>query len=380
VESKIRVVHVSPRVQAHGGIEALLLHHRDMALPQGYVALVDRRPGEWPNYTNLNFNWRTPLGRMRRDFARALAAYPDSVVVYHNAWCLPLLHSGDRARRRVAACLASPAFHGRDLPGSDGLVDGAYGITTQFDEAWPSLLPSMPRERGVAIPLPIEPPANLVPQRAPGELVFGHCGRVVREQKRLDRLPEFLRELDATGLRYRFEVLGDGPLRPELQRVLGDQVRFHGWTDKKTFWDIIAKWDAVVFFTELEGGPIAMLEGMAAGAIPFYPQIEGSVGDVYAPRVDALCYYAPGDMKELASRVHRIFSQPEPARAPLRARAQALVANHTVADYVNSFGQFIDKVERLPRISVTDPARPRWYDVLPLGLVTRTMPQLLWRR
>ena len=43
----------------------------------------------------------------------------------------------------------------------------------------------------------------------------------VRIQKRLDRLPGLLRALDDAGVAHRFEVLGDGALRPSLERRLG---------------------------------------------------------------------------------------------------------------------------------------------------------------
>ncbi len=376
----IKVVHVSPRVQAHGGIEALHLHHRLLPVEQVFVALVDRRPEPWASYVNLNFNWRTPLGRMRRDLARALAPHAGSVVIYHNAWCLPLLHAGDGAGRRLPYCLASPSFHARDLPGSAGLVDGAMGITPALTAAWPTMLPGIGADRTRVLPLPVEMPVALPPRPRTGELVIGHAGRIVREQKRLDRLPAFLRALDRTGLKYRFEVLGDGPLRASLQRELGDRVRFHGWTDKTEFWRVMAAWDAIVFFTDLEGGPIAMLEGMAAGAIPFYPRIGGSVGDAYAPQVDALCAYEPGDLAGLATNVQRVFAKTEDERTHLRARAQALVAGHTVAAYGEQLLAFVERIATMPRLSTSAANRRHWSDILPLGLVVRTMPSLLWQR
>ncbi len=376
-----RLVHVSPRVQAHGGIEQLHLYHRRLPVAQEFVALVDRRPAAWEHYVNLAFTWRTTLGRMRRDFARSLARHRDSVVIYHNAWCLPLLCGGDGAARRIAFCHARPDFHARDLPGSAGLVDGTVGVTPALADAWEKLLPGLDAARTCIVPLPVERPASLVERKSDPEIVLGYCGRMVREQKRLDRLPEFLRALDATGLRYRFEALGDGPLLPALRRQLGDRVRFHGWTSKEELWRVLATWDSVVFFTENEGGPIALLEGMAAGAIPFYPAIGGSVGDVEAPRVDSLCYYPSGDLATLAANVQRIFARGLGERRRLQERAKAAVANYTVENYGATLLAHLERIAALPRVSAPgDPTRRHWSDALPLGFVTRVCPQLLWRR
>ena len=373
-----KVVQVSPRVQARGGIEALHLHHRVLPLRQEFVALVDRAPEARAGYFNLNFNWRTTLGQMRREFAHALAPHAGSLVIYHNTWSLPLLHGGDGAWRRVALCHAMPAFHRPTLMPCAGLLDGVMAVTPALAAALPDMLPELRHERAVVLPLPIEPPADLPPTRSDGEIVLGYAGRLLREHKRLDRLPEFIRELAGTGLRHRFELLGDGPLRRPLERELHGRVRFHGWVPKAEFWRVLAGWDAVVFFTEVEGGPIAMLEGMAAGAIPFFPRMGGSMGDIYAPQVHPRCYYAPGDLRGLAENIRWVFTQPAADIGAWREKAQSLVSRHTVENYGATLIGFTEKIWKLSRVSKSEmPARRHWSDVLPLGLVTRTMPGLL---
>lgn len=379
--NEFKVVHVSPRVQAHGGIEALHALHRTLPLTQAFVALFDRRPEERAGYFNLNFTWRTTLGEMRRKFAEALAPHAGSVVVYHNAWGLPLLCPGDGAARRIAFCHAMPAFHAPDLPAGAGLIDGLLGVTPALSEAWRKWLPGIEPQRTCILPLPVSPPGEGETRRLRGEIVIGYAGRVVREHKRLDRLHDFLQALERTGVRHRFEVIGDGELRPELQRRLGARVRFHGWVPKDEFWRVLTKWDAVVFFTEVEGGPIAMLEGMAMGAIPFYPRIGGSVGDVYAPQVDPLCHYPPGDLIELAASVQRVFARTPEAIEAMRERARRLVAGHRPERYAESLIGHLQRIAALSRISRADGGASRggWTDKLPLGFVTRAARGLLRR-
>jgi glycosyltransferase involved in cell wall biosynthesis len=233
------------------------------------------------------------------------------------------------------------------------------------------------------LPIPVDAPAGRTVQdnrASGGEIVLGYAGRVVREHKRLDRLPEFLRALDGAGVKFRFEVLGEGPLRPELERACGGRVKFHGWTTKKEFWRVLATWDGAVFFSEVEGGPHALLESMALGGIPFFPRIGGSLGDIYARQVDARCHYPAGDLAALSEGVREIFSRGPAQREALRAKARAAVAAHTWEKYRATLTGFLTEILTQPRISRPgDGARGSWSDALPLGLVTRVARGLLRR-
>jgi glycosyltransferase involved in cell wall biosynthesis len=358
--SGFKLVHVSPRVQARGGVEALHLHHREWSVPQHFVALFDRDPGAWPNYTNLNFTWRTPLWKMRRVFRRELAAHAGSVVIYHHVWGLPLFHDVDAGARRIAYCLGMPSYHEADLTASTGLVDGAMGITPSLDGCWRRTLPELAAERRQMVPVPVVVPEGIAAARDRNdEIVLGYAGRLERRHKRVDRLPELVRALRATGRKFRFEVLGDGVLRETLQKELGGVVTFHGWTTKDEFWRVMSRWDAVVFFSEMEGGPIALLEGCALGAIPFFPAIGDSLGDLYAPRVDELCHYRPGDMQALARNVDRFFARPKLQVDEARARARAAVSRHLDDSYRTGVLDFAARVAELPRISTGRSRRAR---------------------
>ena len=367
------VVHVSPRVQARGGIETLLEHYRHLPLAQSFVALFDRRPPPRKSYANLDITWRTPLWVMRRRFARVLASRGGSLVVYHNGWGLPLFHDLDGAARRVVFLHANPPFHAPDLPAMQGLLDGVGGITPPLRPLWERLLPEITPERGAILPIPIEPPDSPAPPaaRPAVPLVLGYAGRVEFGQKRLDRLAPFLKALRALGVPFRFEVLGDGTKRRTLERQFGGEVRFHGWAPKDDFWRIMAGWDAIVFFSDFEGGPLAVLEAMSQGAIPFYPAIGGGWADLYAPQVDPRCHYPPGDLPALARAIQEVFARPAVQVAALRDRARALVRPHCDRSYETDYLTLLRSVMALPRLSRPRRRRPRLADALPLGIVTR---------
>lgn len=377
--SKLKLVHVSPRVQARGGVEALHRHHRKWNVRQHFVALFDREPEPAADYTNVNATWRMPLWKLRRAFARAMTPHAGGVVIYHHLWGLPLFHDVDGAERRIVNCLGMPSYHEAELRASRGLVDGAMGITPSLEPCWRETLPELREGRCAILPMPVEAPAAVGRGRCEsgGEMVIGYAGRLERRHKRVDRLPEFLRELKARGRRFRFEVLGDGVWRERLERETGNAVTFHGWTSKEEFWRVMSGWDAVVFFSEMEGGPLALLEGCAVGAIPFFPAIGGSLGDLCAPKVDARCHYPAGDMRALAKAVDDVLGQTVEGIAAARDRARNAVAGYGVGEYERAFLAFAEEMRALPRISKRRRRRSRILDALPLGLATRLTPWAL---
>ena len=376
------VVHVSPRVQARGGIETLHGYHRELPLRQEFVALFDRSPDPVAGYTNLNAGWSTSLGVMRRRFARVMAARPDCMVVYHNGWGLPLFHDLDRAARRVVMMHADPAYHAPDLPGLRGLLDGALAITPALHAELARAFPELDGRRTAHYRVPIESPPAVLPPRAAvacRPVVLGYAGRIERAQKRLDRLPGFLSALLATGLDFRFELVGAGAYRADLERMLGGQARFHGWVSREEYWRILAGWDAMVFFSDHEGGPIALLEGMAVGAIPFYPARGGSWADEYLPQVNPAGYYPPGELATLAEALAGVFRRPEAELAEMRQATQMLVASHRGESYKTDCMNFLQQIASCPRISQQRPRGHFATDWLPLGLVSRLAPEALRR-
>ncbi|MDD2763086.1 MAG: glycosyltransferase [Opitutaceae bacterium] len=374
----LNVVHVSPHVQGKGGIEALHAFHRQLP-QQAFVALFDRQPQPQANYVNLNIGWHTPLWRMRQVFKRAMSAHAGSHVVYHNAWGLPLFHDLDLAARRVAYLHSAPVYFLRELPALAGLIDGLTGVTPALQKAWEPALPGSTAGRTAILRLPVFPPSGCAAGRpGDGRIVLGYAGRVERIHKRLDRLPALLRELRAKpGLDFRFEVLGDGLLRPALEHKLAGQVHFHGWQSGLDYWRVLAGWDGIVFFSDLEGVPIALIEAMALGVVPFFPAIGAALGDVYVPQVDPQCYYQAGNMAALARAISAVFSLPSPQLKAVRARAQAVTAGNRGPGYAADFESFMRSIAEQPRLAPFRRRRPRLTDLLPLGFVTRFVPWAL---
>ncbi len=386
---RLRLLHVCPWVRTIGGVETLLARHASADAASGFdawqLALFDRSPARaGESYSTQAFSWRSTPRRMRQAISAALSARVGSVVLWHNAWGLPWFGDLDGSTRRIVCLWDSETHFGPWLSGLAGLVDGAVCISDEAARAVARLLPHLKPERIAVLPVPIAvPPGVTIARSRQSEWVIGCAGRLVRAQKRWDRLVPFVTELRRMGVQFRLEIVSDGPLRRWLERSFsGDRaIQFLGWLDRAEYWRRLQTWDAAVFFSDHEGGPIVMLEGMAAGALPFYPAIGGSLGDDYAPRIDPRCHYAAGDPVAAARAVRDVLSAAPEAVAELRRRAQALTRRHDGGNYDRIFADFIRRIAELPRLS-TEPRgdRPaRLADWLPLGLITRAVPGALWR-
>jgi glycosyltransferase involved in cell wall biosynthesis len=378
--------HIAPRARGIGGIETLLARHAAVDRAAGFdawqVGLFDRAPAAEERFCPMAFGWRDTPSTMRRAMRQALAGQTERAVVWHNAWGLPWFSEFDRATRRVVVLHAHRSYFEQWLPSLRVFIDGIVAVSPAIVRDAAQLLPGWPEERIVFAPLPIEPMAGEETRaRRDGVWVLGCAGRLARPQKRWDRLVPFVSELRRLGVRFRLEIIGDGPLRPWLEKQFaGDSaVTFLGFTEREEYWRRLRSWDAALFFSEVEGGPIVLLEAMAAGALPIYPAIGGSAGDDYAPRIDRNCYYPAGDASAAARGLESLLRLPESELTEKRAAARTIAQTHLGSGYEDAFANFVRRIVSLPRVSRSEVRRSRWTDALPLGLITRAMPRELWR-
>ena len=389
-QAPVRLVHVAAWVRSIGGVETLLARHAEYDAAGGLaatqVALFDRphHGGERSSaYVPMRFTWRSSPRGMRRALDHELAAQAGAVTVWHNGWGLPWFADADHSARRIVCLWDGPRHFAPWLVQVRHLVDGVICMSDSAAEEVARLLPDWPAERSQVLKVPLQPPAGLSAERPDREeWVIGCAGRLVKPQKRWERLVPFVQELRRLGVSYRIEVVSDGPLRPWLQQQLGDdaRVQFLGWQSREDYWQRLQNWDASVSFTDHEGGPIVLLETMAAGALPIFPAIGGSLGDDYLPRLDQRCQYAAGDPIAAARAVRDLQQRPKTERAALRRQAQTFAGLHEPKLYDADFAQFVRRVSLLPRISTqaSHQRRGSWWEHLPLGAVTRALPAKLW--
>jgi glycosyltransferase involved in cell wall biosynthesis len=256
-------------------------------------------------------------------------------------------------------------------------ADGFACVNDRIAERVLQARPDLSPDRLLRVLYPIDPPASLPgPARPWGSpLRLGFCGRLAHEQKRIDRIPELVSRLDAAGINYRLEFLGDGPERSWLEERLPDRARFvfHGRRAGVEYWNILSSWDALLFVSDYEGTPIALLEAMAAGVVPIHPAI-GSGGDRYAADVEPVLAYSAGDLSALTAAITELAQWPGPRIETVRRRAMNRVQGHASAVYRAAFADFMRHIAGQPPLPRRPlPTRPPGLDWLSFRATRRLM-------
>ncbi len=382
------VTHVFTHFRLLGGVESVLrrLARRDASLAPERRTLSLFEAGAFTPDTVSGLGLTrldTPAGARDRLLAAVRRTPRGGLWVYHNGWGLPFLAGADDAERRLVV------LHS-DWPGLDhwlaqqrGRLDGLLAVSQPLLRLAATQL-ELPPERLGWLPYPIDPPADtfvLTPTPPGRPLVLGFCGRVIREQKRLDRLPGLAQRVTAAGVEARWEILGDGPYRPALAAGLPTNTVFHGRLSGLAYWRALERWDLMVFTSDYEGLPISLLETFARGGLAVFPRI-GSGGDDYVEQVAPELLYRAGELDD-ACRAIRWFAAQTPATIlKLRRRAQALGAAHAGDAFDRTLNQHLEALWNRPRISQTGAAagQLRWNWRLPFAVLRRLPVQSRLRR
>ncbi len=182
----------------------------------------------------------------------------------------------------------------------------------------PSAVPVHRVRNGIEIPPPPEPGrvAELrhrldLPDGAP---VVGTVA-VMRVQKRLDLWLDAATHLLESHSDTRFVLVGDGPLRSELEErasrpPLAGRVRFTGL--QEDVWPYLALLDLYLMSSQFEGLPLALLEAMASGLPPVVTAV-GGIPEVVEDGVNGHLVRF-GDPAALAASAAAVLEDPALAR------------------------------------------------------------------
>lgn len=385
--SDIRTVHGFTFFHTLGGAQAMLRRNWEGDARHGvasrFVIYFEPDDDRTERVRGLGLTWRHTIHQARNRFRQRLPTGAE-VIVYNDIWGLPFFADLDQAPRRIGI------LHGasRELPNHiravRGLLDGMLCVSRVFMEQVAQLLPELSPDRVAFLPNPAGRDRVEIsqPALAGRPLVIGYSGRLIREQKRVDRLPVLARELDRLGLDYRLEVLGDGPELKNLQRHFAGhgKVRFHGWLKGAKYWEVAGKWDVVILFSDCEAISISLLEGLSVGAIPLFPDI-GSHGGAYAKQVRPDLLYPAGDMAAAARVLQSLTRLTDEKLFTLRRRCGEIVQPHLGECDLAATSEFVHRIRDRPRISRgVLPRRPfYWHDHCPFGLLRRLYYPGLWR-
>jgi len=162
----------------------------------------------------------------------------------------------------------------------------------------------------------------------PHERKLVSIGRL-SEQKGQLLLVEALGQLRRQGLRVELDFVGDGELRPQVERAiveqgLTDSVKIAGWADGETVRRILDACSAFVLPSFAEGLPVVIMEAMARGR-PVLSTYVAGIPELVQPGQNGWLV-AAGSVDDLANAVREVVTTPFEVLAEMGRKARARVA------------------------------------------------------
>ena len=210
-------------------------------------------------------------------------------------------------------------------------------------------------------------------QRPPksGGILIGYAGRLVIEQKRVDRLREFCQALLAQGVDFRLQITGDGPDQARLARLLAPfPVEFLGLLKREDLFGTFAAWDFQIITSDYETGPLTSLEGMACGIVPILPDIDCQAADLVRGRFNHLLYPV-GKMAEAANCLRLSASQSPSTMESLRSDLRRLVAPRSMKNNLHEAYKTLAAIHAKPSVRKKFYFQTSWQDLLPMAVRCR---------
>ncbi len=178
-----------------------------------------------------------------------------------------------------------------------------------------------------------------------GQLVVGTVANF-REQKDYPNLIRAVRLLVEHSVDVRVVAIGQGPLEPEMRRLidrmgLGSHVILTGF--RADAQRLMAAFDVFTLASKWEGLPVALMEALALG-LPIVATSAGGVGELLTDGVDALLV-PPGNSVALADGLQRVLADDD-LRVRLARAATARAAEFDVNRAVRRLEEIYRSVSR----------------------------------
>jgi colanic acid/amylovoran biosynthesis glycosyltransferase len=157
-------------------------------------------------------------------------------------------------------------------------------------------------------------------------LAVGRLHRV----KNHEFLIKACRELKLLGIRFICLIVGEGPERPALERLihklgLEEEVRLFGYVPRQRLDSYYAMCDLVVLTSHSEGLPLVLMEAMAHGKTVVAPLITG-IPELVVPGKTGFLY-EPDCVDDFVAKV-KVVSLAQAELAPMRREARRHVLQH----------------------------------------------------
>lgn len=364
----MKLVHFFPTINTLGGVESVLGLHlagdETVGLSsRGVFACEPVRGGQ--RWKGLGIRgWNVPAQMVQRLRSHLVGI---DAFIFHNLWGISLLEpSLPPSVLRVGMLHVDGRVTREALKRNYSRLDAVLCVSEALAGFAATL---MPLENVHTISYPISPPPRQ-PDTNSRRGTIGYCGRLVREQKRVDRLPDIFAKMIAMQPEVTLDVLGEGPESEKLRLQLaetGGTFCFHGRKSGPEYWETLQKWSVILSCSEYEGTPISLLEALSQGVLPIYPRI-GSGGEKYVEYVSDRLLYNPDDLEAPARILAELSNLTAAEQTSLRKRAIQSVAENTVPAYLARFREILLQIK--PRVR---PAASRRVlaQILPFALIRR---------
>jgi glycosyltransferase involved in cell wall biosynthesis len=302
------------------------------------------------------------------------------VALYHLPWAGRFFCPHDHASRRIFVFHSNAETAHTFLARSGQFFDGFLCVNPLLREVVRSILPETAEERIAVVNSPVASPPHLTRIEPFGKPIrLGYVGRIDVLHKRIDRIPEFSAALQNSGTEFNLTIIGEGPRRDLLEAAAPkNPFHFAGVLQGDAYWKSLSELDCILFFSDLEGTPMALLEAMSQGVIPVFPRINCG-GDSYVGAVDEALLYPPGDMQAASAQVARLSKAPQEQIAELRKRCREAVRQHSLRNYFSKTYEFVNLISKLPRISSSSPGGSMALaQYLTVDQITRARDMVRW--
>ncbi len=371
-----------------GGVQSFLQRHRrddpSWGVRSRFLIYFERHSAAEEPVRGLGLTWRHNIRSARALFAATAPWTVGMPMLYYNFWGVPFFADLDGATRRIGYLHSRWPGLEHQIGSLRGLLDGVLCISEPLRQFAAARLPELGADRVFLLPTPVDRRSSdtIKPPLAGRRLVLGYSGRMIKEAKRVDRLPALVEALDNAKLNYELHLVGDGPSLPWLRSRLGNHPRtvIHGRLTGERYWDVMRTLDAIVFVSDYEGLPVSLLEALSVGSVPLFPKIGGG-GEAYARQVSPDCVYEPNSFSQLVMFLACLERMPQARLQELRDRCGAAVQQHIGDSYRHAFITAMTTLNGLARVSRADfTARPSFVsDLLPFAWFGGVSERGLWR-
>jgi len=312
--------HILKHWPCPGGMGAVARRHQN---PVGIVPQTGAGP------------W-TPLGMIRRRLRDTVTDRPESLKLFYNGYGIEWgVNDTPGSRQWLYLHSDYPLLSrwiGRTLRHADGYLVVNPAIKRKLQRE----IPFLPENRIQVVPLPVKGADQpLTPPDPPRrELVIGFAGRVQFRQKRIERIPAFVEALRQSGRSFRLEIMGTGDAVPFLEKTFREDPDIHllGHLEGEAYFARLRSWKYIFFPSDYEGLPLSLLEGLACGAVPVYPDFHDKKD--WTASLGGELHYPHGEMEAAARVVETVESDWSESRWEdfFTCRNQ-LLGEHTEANY-----------------------------------------------